>query len=199
MAKKRSVNIDVRKAPVSDLGQVGDISIAFEVDRILEVSVPSNGMGGIVLSEENVAQPYMIDHDARWGSPTRWEERFDVSNWGLLFAQADGTRAGSALVAFDTSNLFMLEARRDLAALWDLRVKPEFRGHGVGRLLVEATENWARAKGCRSVKIETQNVNVRACEFYAQCGYVLRSIDRFAYDDFPDETQLIFTKELMPT
>jgi GNAT superfamily N-acetyltransferase len=199
MAAKRSLNIDVREASVSELGQLGDISIAFEVDRILEVCVPSDGMGGLALSEVSVEEPYMIDHDARWGSPSRWQERFDVSNWGLLVARANGTRAGSALVAFDTPNLFMLEARRDLVALWDLRVKPEFRGQGVGRRLIEATENWARAKGCRSVKIETQNVNVRACVFYARCGYVLRSIDRFAYQDFPDEAQLIFTKELMPT
>jgi GNAT superfamily N-acetyltransferase len=92
----------------------------------------------------------------------------------------------------------MLEGGRDIAALWDLRVDPEFRRGGVGRALVAGAEAWARVRGCRWLKIETQNVNVTACEFYAQQGYVLRSVDRFAYDGLPDEAELIYAKELRP-
>jgi GNAT superfamily N-acetyltransferase len=100
------------------------------------------------------------------------------------------------VIAFDTPHLFMLEGRRDVAALWDLRVHPEFRGVGVGRVLVEAAEAWATQRGCRRLKIETQNVNVRACRFYVRQGYVLGSVNRFAYDGLPDEAQLVYVKQL---
>jgi ribosomal protein S18 acetylase RimI-like enzyme len=200
MAQHQTTDVEVSEAPISDLGQLGTISISFVVDRVLDVSTPRNGLGGIVLTERPVAEPYEIDHDSREGEgPTRWPKRFDVSDWGLVFAEVDSMKVGGALIAWNTPNLFMLEGRRDIAALWDLRVQPEFRGRRVGSRLVEATETWAAAKGCRSVTIETQNVNVRACEFYARCGYDLRSIDRFAYDDLPEETRLIFRKELLRT
>jgi GNAT superfamily N-acetyltransferase len=189
--------VEVREAPTSALSDLGSISIAFEVDRVLEVSIPNGVLSGVVLTEKRVDAPYVVDHDEREGEgPSRWAKRFDLSNWGLLFAFIEGTRVGGTVIAFDTSNVFMLEGRRDLAALWDLRVRPESRGTGVGRALVAAAEEWALTRGCRWLKIETQNVNVAACEFYVREGYVLRAVDRFAYDDSPDEAQLIFTKDL---
>lgn len=182
---------------MAKLSELGSISIAFEVNRVLEVSAPNDGLGGLVLNARPVTKPYVIDHDAREGAgPLRWPELFDVSNWGLLFAEVDEARVGGALIAFDTPNLFMLEGRRDTAALWDLRVQPGSRGSGVGRALVEAAEAWATHRDCRVLKIETQNVNVTACEFYVRQGYSLQSIDRYKCDDAPDEAELIFVKSL---
>jgi streptothricin acetyltransferase len=40
---------------------------------------------------------------------------------------------------------------------------------------------WARARGCTQMKIETQNINVAACRFYAAMGAELGDIRRFAY------------------
>lgn len=189
--------INIREVPISELGELGSISIAFEVNRVLHVSAPDEGLGGLVLNEISVAKPYVIDLDAREGEgPSRWPKRFDVSNWGLLFAEIDGARVDGAVIAFDTPNLFRLEGRRDIAALWDLRVQPEFRGSGVGQALVKAAEVWATERDCRALTIETQNVNATACEFYVRQGYSLRSIDRDKYDDAPDEAELIFFKTL---
>ncbi|MGD0879134.1 MAG: hypothetical protein ABSA01_13450 [Anaerolineales bacterium] len=41
------------------------------------------------------------------------------------------TMIGAAIVARDTTGEFTLEARRELAVLWDTRVCPEFRGVGI--------------------------------------------------------------------
>lgn len=101
-----------------------------------------------------------------------------------------------AVVTFATANLNMLEDRLDLAVLWDLRVRPEFRGAGIGSDLFTASETWARARGCRSLRVETQNINVPACRFYKHMGCTLRSVDRFAYPDLPNEVQLVWSKEL---
>ena len=90
----------------------------------------------------------------------------------------------------------MLEGRKDLAVLWDIRVSPQCRKNGLGGKLIEAAIAWAKSHGCRQFKIETQNVNVPACRLYAKHGFKLRSIRRHAYPELPDEIQLIWCMEL---
>jgi GNAT superfamily N-acetyltransferase len=189
--------IEIHDEPLSHLAEHARIPIAFEVDRVLEVTVPQGGLGGFLLLERPLAVPYRKDYDALPGNhPTEWARHFDLSNWGLLAARLEGRRVGGALIAFSTDGVHMLEGRSDLAVLWDLRVSPELRRSGVGSALFAATEAWGRARGCRQLKIETQNVNVPACKFYASRGCVLASIHRFAYPDLPEEVQLFWYKEL---
>ena len=90
----------------------------------------------------------------------------------------------------------MLEGRRDLAVLWDIRIFPDARGHGVGSALFERVEAWAQFHGCRQLKIETQNTNVPACRFYERQGCQLRAIHRAAYPQLPQEIQLLWYKDL---
>jgi GNAT superfamily N-acetyltransferase len=173
------------------------ISIAFVVDRILRVSLAGGGLGGMSLTETPVADPYVKDYDAIAGEgPARWAERFDVSNWGLIGACRDGARVGGAVIAFRTADLRMLGGRDDVAVLWDIRVSPEQRGAGVGSALFRAAGSWASARGCRWLKIETQNVNAAACRFYQKMGCTLGGIDRFAYPELPGEVQLLWWKAL---
>ena len=82
--------------------------------------------------------------------------------------------------------------------LWDLRGRsPEARRLGIGSDLFAATERWAIARGCRQLKVETQNVNVAACEFYSSRGCQLGAIHRFAYPDLPHEVQFLWYKNLV--
>ena len=46
------------------------------------------------------------------------------------------------------------------------------------------------------MKIETQNINVVACKFYAGQGCTLGAADRFAYPELPDEVRLLWYKDL---
>jgi GNAT superfamily N-acetyltransferase len=108
---------------------------------------------------------------------------------------ANRTVAG-ATVALDTPGLTMVEGRRDSALLWDIRVTPDARRHGVGSALFQRVEAWAQLHGCRQLKIETQNTNVRACRFYERQGCRLQQIHRTAYPDFPEEVQLLWYKDL---
>jgi GNAT superfamily N-acetyltransferase len=192
-----SLEIQQEALTQSALNEHGRISIAFVVDRILEVTLPDGGLGGMTLTVTPVADPYVKDYDAIEGEgPARWAERFDVSNWGLIEACRDGSRVGGAVVAFRTTDLHMLGGRADVAALWDIRVAPEQRGAGVGSALFRAAENWASARGCGWLKIETQNVNAAACRFYQKMGCTLGAIDRFAYPELPGEVQLLWWKAL---
>lgn len=184
--------IEIVEESLASLTHYADVRIAFDVSRVLDISLD----GGFVLSEHAVETPYVKDYDAIDEGPARWVAMFDVSNWGVLAARIDGRRVGGATLAYATAGLDILEGRRDLAALWDIRVSPEARGHGVGSALFRAAEAWAAARGCRQLKIETQNVNVPACRFYARQGCALVSIDPVAYPDLPDEVQMIWRKHL---
>jgi ribosomal protein S18 acetylase RimI-like enzyme len=185
------VNLDVHEEPLALLVEHARIPIAYLVDSIFDVTIADGGLGGITLSERTVEVPYVKDYDAiRGEGPTRWHERFDVSNWGLIAAFSDAERVGGAVVAFDPS----VEGGSDLAILWDIRLVPERRGKGIGRTLFEAAERWSSERGCKQLLVETQNVNVAACRFYAAVGCELRGIDRFAYSEFPDETRLNWRK-----
>jgi hypothetical protein len=47
------------------------------------------------------------------------------------------------------------------------------------------------------LKVETQQINVPACRFYAARGFVLRAVNESAYDGLPEEFQLLWYKSLV--
>lgn len=191
--------MEIREEPITAAGELALIPIAFEVESVLNVSAPGGGLGGLILSERRLDVAYVKDYDALEGEgPALWSARFDLSNWGFIAARSGGARVGGAVVAFDTAGVDMLEGRRDLAVLWDIRVSPGSRRHGVGSALFRAAEAWAAARGCERLKVETQNVNVPACRFYVRQGCVLGAIDRFAYPELPGEVQLLWYKRPSP-
>lgn len=191
-----AIPVQVGEEPISSLGAYAGVSIAFKVTRVLDVV--ADPRGGFALSERILEVPYVKDYDSVDGdAPEQWAHRFDLTNWALLVARVDGQRVGGAAVVVDTPGVTMLKGRTDVALLWDIRVAPEMRGAGVGSALFRAAEAWARARGCRRLEIETQNINVPACRFYARQGCTLESIDRLAYPDLPNEVQLIWIKDLL--
>ena len=188
--------LSVEEEPISRLDEHAFISAAFVVERVLNVSVLRAGLDGILLEETVLDTPWVKDYDAIKGEgPTRWPKRFDTSNWGLIAAYRNDDRVGGAVIAFQTPGLQMLDDN-DTAVLWDLRVQLKERSRGVGSALFAATEEWCRRRGCRQLKIETQNINVPACRFYASVGCTLSAIDCHAYVDLGDETQLIWIKNI---
>jgi len=181
----------MRPLLIRELGKRGlltyaSIPISFTVDTIYRVDVLDTGLGGLCLVEEKVDQPYLKDYD-RTGSdgtpesPLYWPELFDISSWGIFLAYDEDMPVGGATIALHSPDVNMLEGRDGLAVLWDIRVRPDRRGEGIGTKLFRHSENWAKEQGCRQLKIETQNVNVPACRFYSRQGCTLGGIYRFGY------------------
>lgn len=198
------MTIQIERCGIDALARYAAVSIAFTVYSRLRVELVENGLGGVRLVEEPVDAPYVKDYDVD-ESPTQWPALFDMRRWAIFLATdgtSNATPLGAALVAFDTPGIIMLEGRTDLSVLWDLRVQPQARGKGVGAALFHAAEDWSRAQGSpenplRQMKIETQNINVNACRFYAHMGAVLGGLNRFAYiHQYPQETQLLWYKQL---
>ncbi|NWF63142.1 MAG: GNAT family N-acetyltransferase [Chloroflexi bacterium] len=73
----------------------------------------------------------------------------------------------------------------------DLIVNPQFRGHGVGKALMEAAMQWSREKRFPGIMLETQDDNVAACKLYESCGFVLGGFDQYTLKNFKrNETAL---------
>ncbi|UCD95829.1 MAG: GNAT family N-acetyltransferase [Candidatus Bathyarchaeota archaeon] len=193
--------IEIKEVGAEALSQYAEIPTAFRVKSIFHVDAVDHGLGGFSLVEKKV-DPYTKDYDRQGDGrdrPINWENTFDISQWGFFLAFDEGRPVGGAAVAFDTPEINLLENRRDLAVLWDIRVHPDRRRSGIGTRLLTYVVDWARSRGCTLLKIETQNVNIPGCRFYAKRGCELGAIHRYAYSASPavsHETMLLWYLKL---
>ena len=63
-----------------------------------------------------------------------------------------------------------LHADGHVAYITALVTAEEARGHGVGRALVAAVENWAREHGCTRLSVTSAEHRADAHAFYPRCG-----------------------------
>jgi len=85
----------------------------------------------------------------------------------ILLAWHDGVPAGIAICFLGFSTF----AARPLLNIHDYCVLPAHRGTGVGRRLMAAVEEHARALGCCRITLEVQENNHRARRVYAAAGF----------------------------
>jgi ribosomal protein S18 acetylase RimI-like enzyme len=187
--------VQIKNLTEKDLSLYGKISIAFEVHNIFDVI--ENNLGKITLTQKTVETPWHKDYDScEAEGPLSWPKKWSLSNWELLGAFIGGELCGGCALAVNTEGVHMLEGRKDLAVLWDIRVKPIYRHSGIGKLLFSQAVLLAKSKGCKELKVETQNINFYACKFYEKQSCILSEFKRLAYKEFPNEIQLIWRKPI---
>ena len=169
------------------------VTSCYKIEKI------NRGLGGFTLTEVP-AEPYIKDFcTGDDESVTRWEKRFDITNWAFFMAFDGEKPVGAATVASRTKGVNMLSGRDDLAVLWDIRVADGYKGQGIGQTLFDMAADWSRKNGLVQMKIECQNNNVPAVKFYHKQGAVLSEINEYAYYSEPEyrhETQLIWYLDL---
>lgn len=57
------------------------------------------------------------------------------------------------------------------AEIGGLVVDERHRDAGIGRLLLEQAEAWARAKGCGTIRLRSNIIRKEAHQFYLNVGY----------------------------
>ena len=105
----------------------------------------------------------------------------------LVFLAWDAEQPVGVAVCFIGYSTF---AARELVNVHDLAVLPAWRGRGVGRLLLRAVADWARAHGCCKLTLEVLDHNLRARGLYESEGF--RPPDM----GHPGEQMLFLTKPL---
>lgn len=165
-----------------------NVSSEYKVERI------NNGLGGFMLKEVQVDEPYIKDLSV-YERAAEYEERFDISNWRFYMAFDGDIPVGAMTVAGKTEKLNMLYGREDACVLWDIRIADAYKRNGIGQKLLDMGVSDAKKDGYRQMIIECQNNNVPACRFYRKQRAVLSKIDMYAYylePEIRDEIQFIW-------
>lgn len=71
--------------------------------------------------------------------------------------------------------------------LYDLKVEPDYRGQGIGRLLIEKSKETAIRRGYRGLYTQGQDNNLGACRFYLKTGFEIGGINTHIYKGTPQE------------
>ncbi len=102
----------------------------------------------------------------------------------FFLARCDGAAAGCGAVR-------RLDATS--AEIKRMFVRPQFRGLGVGRALLEALEEEARRLGVHALLLETGIEQPEALALYARSGYRRRA----RYGEYRDEPSSVFMEKLI--
>ena len=108
---------------------------------------------------------FAADH---WGAVQR---SFAEKSGVILMAEDDGQPVGWAFAYEITAEVFVVEAERRLGFLAELFVRPEARGKGHGRALIEGCEDWSRQRGHKLLTVGVLAKNPSAIRAYEGAGY----------------------------
>jgi GNAT superfamily N-acetyltransferase len=188
MEARMALRID--RITASDLPAYAAIPTAFTVESVYRVDARDAGLAGLAMVEERV-EPYVKDYDALPDEDdgddegvVGWAAAWDVTEWGIFLATDDGQAVGGVAVAVGAHQHVPTDGLHE-GVLYDIRVRPDRRREGIGAGLFAHAADWARGQGLARLRIETQNVNVPACRFYASQGCDLGVIHRYGYRGHP--------------
>jgi ribosomal protein S18 acetylase RimI-like enzyme len=106
-------------------------------------------------------------------APVTWKshlaERIGKEDFAIMVAEIDGTLVGFAGGCVQ-NNPEIFEVRR-AGEIWDVFVRDDCRGRGVGKALMEATEQAMIDMGAEDTKLHVALHNPSAIEFYKHLGY----------------------------
>jgi putative acetyltransferase len=105
--------------------------------------------------------------------------KYESEGADLLLARVNGEGAGCVAITRR-----VLQDGLDAAEMKRLWVEPRFRGHGLGRGLVQSAIDWARAHACSAVVLDTVNEAMpEAAQLYQSLGF--EEIIRFNENPVP--------------
>ena len=92
----------------------------------------------------------------------------------VLVAELDGELAGYVKLGRPTE----APSNAHVQMVQGITVEPAFRGHGVGRALLDAAVSEARARGARRLTLRVLSHNDAALALYGSAGFVVEGVQR---------------------
>ena len=185
--------IKYEELDLKDISQYDNIISKYSTTKKYQITKINRGLGGFEMNLIDV-DLYEKEFDEK---TSKWLSYFnDISNWKIYVAKDDDKLIGGCVVATKTKGCNMLEGRDDLAVLWDIRVIDGYKHQGIGQHLIDLAINYSKENGFKQFKIECQNTNPAAVNFYHKQGAILCAINEYAYSDYPNETQLLWYLDL---
>ena len=125
-----------------------------------------------------------------FGSTYAREAAFGKDEWARRVERWSGEQ-GIGFLAIDAEQACGLvgalledSGRAQLVSMW---TAPEYRGRGVGRLLVDAVIGWAASRGLHTVRLMVVEQNQTALRFYEGLGFSLTGFD----EPYPNDPALV--------
>ncbi|MFW6298786.1 MAG: GNAT family N-acetyltransferase [Bacillota bacterium] len=120
---------------------------------------------------------YIVDDE----NPSAWSTFISMRNFTMVGIREGGMPVAAMSLVHDNPTVRMLDGRKDVLLIWDLRVHPDYKRKGYGRALIGYARQRAKELGVGHLRLETQNTNPNALEFYLAMGFELIHIREHAY------------------
>ncbi|MGD6804421.1 GNAT family N-acetyltransferase [Rossellomorea aquimaris] len=115
-----------------------------------------------------------------------WSQYINSEDRALFLAYTNDTCIGQIRIVKDWNHFCYIE---------NIAAKQEYRGSGVGKLLLHKAEEWAKQRKLIGMSLETQDDNLGACRFYVKHGFLLGGADTLKQSYNPNiETTLYWYK-----
>lgn len=104
----------------------------------------------------------------------RLEEMQDFRQYAVYVAELPG----SDVVGWIAAYVFRAVELDTLAEISGLIVDETLRSSGIGKIMLDATEKWARRVGCNAISVHSNVTRDRAHRFYENNGFELLKTQR---------------------
>ncbi|KQL18380.1 GNAT family N-acetyltransferase [Cytobacillus solani] len=128
-------------------------------------------------TEEVFSEPYFKKYEDEEMDDSYIEEEGKV----VYFFYAENTCIGQIRIRSSWNGYAFIE---------DIAVAEEYRKKGVGTALLNKAIEWAKENNLCGLMLETQDINVSACHFYAKNNFVIGAIDTMLYSNLPTAKEI---------
>ena len=135
-----------------------------------ELDRPEHCDGLVAILDEYARLPHIAGRGLPVDVIENLTSRLARTSGKQILLAIDGEKVVGVAVCFEAFSTF---AGRPLLNIHDLAVTAEYRGQGVGTMLLDAVAQRARELGCCRVTLEVDTENPGAKKLYERSGFVM--------------------------
>ena len=134
--------------------------------------------------------------------PTRETAEAALQRGDLFVLEEDNRILGAAVInalqvdVYARAPWAFEAAEEEVCVLHTLVISPRHSGKGLGRRFVAFYEDFARERGCRVLRLDTNERNERARAMYRRLGYREAAILPTVFNGIPDVRLVLLEKKL---